>query len=135
MKNSNNQFDTDTERAAFTAYVIATVDTLLKPEIPIVEELLFEQGLTEQEIFECLHEDICDRYMRMLNESDEIEDLFDKYFDRIRSIISAGVRHADIEFHVLCPDWDTRDPMAREIHNKRQLLGLAFDFQLRLIEA
>jgi hypothetical protein len=121
-------------RVAYIEYVRATVDVILKPETAIVKELLQEQGLSEQEVLFCLHESICERYMQML-EKDNIEGLFDKYFERIRTVVAEELRNSSKDFHIICPEWDRNDPMARKRHNKRQLLGLAFDLQLSLIEA
>lgn len=121
-------------RVAYIEYVRATVDVILKPETAIVKELLQEQGLSEQEVLACLHESICERYMQMLERAD-VEVLFNKYFDRVRTIVAEELRNSSKDFHILCPSWDRNDPMARKSHNKRQLLGLAFDLQLSLIEA
>lgn len=132
MKNNNN-YDTDATRAAYIAYVLATMDVLLKPETAIVSELMDAQGLSEQEMFECIHEDVLDRYEAMLRHSD-VESIFDKYFGRIRTLVAAYVRHEGVEFSELLPNWDPADPMATKTHNKIQLLRLGFDAQLRQIE-
>lgn len=131
MKNNKT---TEATRVAYIEYVRATVDVLLQPETAIVKELLQEQGLSEQEVLSCLHESICERYMQMLEKAD-VEDLFIKYFDRVRTVVAEEVRNSGKDFHSICQEWDRNDPMARKSHNKRQLLGLAFDLQLSLIEA
>lgn len=131
--NNNNPYDTDTARAEYIAYVIATCDVLLRPQTAVVHELMLEQGMTEDEVFECLHEDIVDRYAAIL-ESTGTNEVFKKYFARIRTLIAAYVRHEGISFEELCPEWDSSDPMARTEHNRIQLLKLGFDAQLRLIE-
>lgn len=129
----NNNYDTDAARAAYVAYVLTTMDVLLRSETAIVAELMDAQGLSEQEMFECLHEDVLDRYEAMLHRSN-VEGLFDKYFGRIRTLVAAYVRHEGVEFSELLPDWDPADPMATKTHNKIQLLRLGFDAQLRQIE-
>lgn len=132
MKN-NNPYDTDTNRAEYIAYVIATCDVLLRPQTAVVHELMLEQGMTEEEVFECLHDDIVERYAALL-ERKGTDGVFNKYFERIRNLVSAYVRYAGMPFEQLLPDWDPNDPMARTEHNRIQLMRLGFDAQLRLIE-
>ena len=128
-----NKYDTDSQRAEYIAYVIATCDVLLKPQTAIVHNLMLEQGMTEEEVFECLHEDIVDRYAALL-ERRGTDGVFSKYFERIRTLVSAYVRYAGMPFEQLLPDWDPADPMARTEHNRIQLMKLGFDAQLHLIE-